>query len=132
MPQVNYANLASVSTTIFARVLFGPLSDRFGPKRTMSAVLLLGAIPVFCVGSISTWQHLVAVRSAIGLLGASFVMSQSWTSNMFSHNVVGTANAIVGGWGNLGEWPHAQTAFPCTSSPLSIVYKAFLHVVGAV
>lgn len=122
---------ASVSTTIVARIAFGPLCDRFGPKRTMAVVLLLGSIPVFCVGQIHTWQQLVAVRAAIGFLGASFVssspahhagaaeegggadehsssswlqvMSQAWASNMFRFNIVGTANAIVGGWGNLGE-----------------------------
>ena len=27
---------------------------------------------------------------------------QFWTSRMFTKEVVGTANALVGGWGNLG------------------------------
>lgn len=66
-----------MSTTIVARIAFGPLCDRFGPKRTMAVVLLLGSIPVFCVGQIHTWQQLVAVRAAIGFLGASFVSSSS-------------------------------------------------------
>jgi len=54
--EVNYANLASVSTTIIARIIMGPLSDRFGPKTTMAIVLTVGAIPVFCVGAIQSWQ----------------------------------------------------------------------------
>ena len=29
-------------------------------------------------------------------------MCQYWTSRMFTKEVVGTANALVGGWGNLG------------------------------
>jgi len=39
---------------------------------------------------------------AIGLIGASFVITQYHTSIMFSRSVVGTANAITAGWGNLG------------------------------
>ena len=29
-------------------------------------------------------------------------MCQYWTSRMFAAEVVGTANGLVGGWGNLG------------------------------
>ena len=29
-------------------------------------------------------------------------MAQAWTTNMFRKSIVGSANAIVGGWGNLG------------------------------
>lgn len=42
-------------------------------------------------------------RAFIGILGASFVMAQSWTTSMFQRNIVGRANALVAGWGNLGE-----------------------------
>lgn len=45
---------------------------------------------------------LVILRTFIGLAGGSFVMCQYWTSRMFTKEVVGTANALVGGWGNLG------------------------------
>lgn len=38
----------------------------------------------------------------IGILGATFVPTQFWATQMFSPSVVGTANAITGGWGNLG------------------------------
>ena len=41
-------------------------------------------------------------RLAIGAIGASFVITQFHTSVMFAPNVVGTANATVGGWGNAG------------------------------
>ncbi|MGH9742285.1 MAG: MFS transporter, partial [Candidatus Acidiferrum sp.] len=41
-------------------------------------------------------------RLAIGLVGASFVITQHHTSIMFSPRVVGTANATSAGWGNLG------------------------------
>jgi nitrate/nitrite transporter NarK len=36
------------------------------------------------------------------MLQACFVCCQYWCTAMFSPNVVGTANAFSGGWGNLG------------------------------
>ena len=42
------------------------------------------------------------LRLAIGVIGASFVITQYHTSVMFAPNVVGTANATTAGWGNLG------------------------------
>src|SRR3546814_6110482 len=38
----------------------------------------------------------------IGVIGASFVITQYHTSVMFAPNVVGTANAATAGWGNAG------------------------------
>ena len=51
-----------------------------------------------------TWLPLLGAgwRLAIGLIGASFVLTQYHTSIMFSRSVVGTANAVTAGWGNLG------------------------------
>lgn len=99
---VQMSNLAAVSTTVVARIIIGPLCDRYGPKTTMAALLVVGSIPIFCVGLVNSWQGLVALRAAIGILGGSFVMSQAWTTNMFKKRCIGSANAIVGGWGNLG------------------------------
>lgn len=44
------SNLASVSTTILARLVMGSLTDYLGPKRAMASVLLMGAVPVFLSG----------------------------------------------------------------------------------
>lgn len=44
----------------------------------------------------------MVARFFIGGLGATFVITQFWTSVMFSRIVVGTANATSAGWGNLG------------------------------
>lgn len=45
---------------------------------------------------------LYALRFFIGILGGSFVPCQVWTTGFFDKNIVGTANAITGGLGNLG------------------------------
>jgi MFS transporter, NNP family, nitrate/nitrite transporter len=37
-----------------------------------------------------------------GILGGTFVPCQAWTTAFFDKKVVGTANALAGGWGNSG------------------------------
>jgi len=101
-PEIGNANLTSVSATILARVAVGPLCDRYGPKRVMALLLVLGAIATGLVGFVSNGVGLITVRFFIGILGATFVPCQFWTTKMFNPKVVGTANALVGGWGNMG------------------------------
>jgi len=100
--QIGNTVIASVAITIFARLLAGWLCDRFGPRRTYCALLCLGALPVMGIGFSHSYQSFLLFRLAIGLIGASFVITQYHTSVMFSSSVVGTANAITAGWGNLG------------------------------
>lgn len=45
---------------------------------------------------------LYALRFFVGILGGSFVPCQVWTTGFFDKSVVGTANALTGGWGNAG------------------------------
>lgn len=100
--QIHNSNITNVSATIIFRILIGPLCDRFGPKRVMSTLLILGSIPVGLSGLVSTPMGLVVIRFFIGILGATFVPCQFWTTQMFNNEIVGSANAIVGGWGNMG------------------------------
>ena len=101
-PQIGNTVIASVLFTIFARFVTGWLCDRFGPRRTYAALLLLGAFPVTGIGLAHSYQSFLLFRLVIGLIGASFVVTQYHTSIMFAPRVVGTANAITAGWGNLG------------------------------
>ncbi|KAJ4295982.1 hypothetical protein N0V88_004684 [Collariella sp. IMI 366227] len=45
---------------------------------------------------------LYASRFFIGILGGSFVPCQVWSTGFFDRNIVGTANALTGGFGNAG------------------------------
>jgi len=101
-PQVGNVIIAAVSATIFARLLIGRLCDTWGPRKTYTALLVLGAIPVAGVGLAHDYTTFLLFRLAIGVIGASFVITQFHTSMMFAPNVKGTANAVAGGWGNLG------------------------------
>lgn len=95
-------NIIAVAGTILMRLAIGPFCDRFGPRTAQSLLLGVFSLPVFLVGiSQSYWQWTTA-RFFIGFVGATFVVTQFWTSMMFSSNIVGTANATSAGWGNLG------------------------------
>lgn len=109
--QIANINIAAVGITILVRLAVGPLCDRFGPRRTYTALLVLGAIPVMGIALAQSYMGFLIFRLAIGAIGASFVITQFHTSVMFAPNVVGTANATVGGWGNAGGGV-TQTVMP--------------------
>jgi NNP family nitrate/nitrite transporter-like MFS transporter len=100
--QVGNLVIVSVSSTIIARLIIGKLCDLWGPRITGVRLLLVGSIPVFLVGLSKDYTTFLLFRAAIGLIGASFVITQFHTSLMFAPNIKGTANAVAGGWGNLG------------------------------
>ncbi len=100
--QVGNCIIASVSATIIARLFIGKLCDVWGPRKTAIRLLLIGSLPVFLVGLAHSYTTFLLFRLAIGVIGASFVITQFHTSMMFAPKLKGTANAITGGWGNLG------------------------------
>lgn len=100
--QIGNIIIASVAITIFARLLFGWLCDKIGPRLSYSILLVLGSLPVMFIGLSNSYESFLLFRLAIGVIGASFVVTQYHTSVMFAPNVVGTANATAAGWGNMG------------------------------
>lgn len=100
--QVGNTIIASVSSTIIARLIIGRLCDTWGPRITAVRLLLIGSLPVFLVGLSKDYTTFLLFRLAIGVIGASFVITQFHTSMMFAARIKGTANAVTGGWGNLG------------------------------
>src|SRR5215213_5748214 len=100
--QVGWCVIGSVAITIVARLVVGWLCDRYGPRLTYTWLLLLGSLPVMGIGLAHDFATFLLFRVLIGIIGASFVITQFHTSQMFAPNCVGTANATVAGWGNLG------------------------------
>jgi NNP family nitrate/nitrite transporter-like MFS transporter len=94
--------IASVSATIIARLLVGRMVDKWGPRKTYTLLLSLSAIPVLLIGLSNSYLSFLLFRLSIGVIGASFVITQYHTSVMFAPNIKGTANAVAGGWGNTG------------------------------
>ncbi|KAF9239855.1 major facilitator superfamily domain-containing protein [Melanogaster broomeanus] len=100
--EVGNSNVVSLCATLIVRIFSGYFVDRFGPRKVMAILLILGAIPSGLAGTVSTANGLYIVRFFIGILGGTFVPCQAWTTAFFDTNVVGTANALAGGWGNAG------------------------------
>ncbi|WP_455287077.1 MFS transporter [Cupriavidus necator] len=100
--QIANINIAAVAVTILVRLVIGPMCDRFGPRKTYTGLLAVGALPVLGVALAQNYETFLIFRLLIGAVGASFVITQYHTSVMFAPNVVGTANAASAGWGNAG------------------------------
>lgn len=100
--EVWVSSIVGVGGTIFIRIVLGPLVDRIGSRILFSVLLCLISIPTACTGFVQTAKGLTILRLFIGFAGGSFVMCQNWTTVMFTKEVVGTANGLVAGWGNLG------------------------------
>ncbi|KFY99776.1 hypothetical protein V500_01260 [Pseudogymnoascus sp. VKM F-4518 (FW-2643)] len=87
---------------LMVRFFSGPLCDRYGPRLVFVGILLAGAVPTAMTGLVTNIRGLMALRFFIGILGASFVPCQVWTTGYFDKNVIGSANALTAGWGNAG------------------------------
>ena len=95
-------SICSVAGTILMRFINGPVCDKYGARIPMGAILIFASIPCALTGLARNITSLAILRFLIGLGGSTFVMCQYWTTRMFTKEVAGTANAMVGGWGNLG------------------------------
>ena len=100
--QVWTASITNDLTAIIMRVGMGPICDAYAARIPMAAVLVVSAIPTAMVGLVNSATGLAVVRFFIGIAGSSFVMAQFWPIRLFAREIAGTANGIVGGWGNLG------------------------------
>lgn len=100
--QVWTSSIVGVGGTIFMRFVLGPGCDKFGARVLFAVVLCTASIPTACTGLVRDATGLAILRLFIGIAGGTFVMCQYWSTQMFTREVVGTANALCGGWGNLG------------------------------
>ncbi len=100
--QIGWCIIGSVAVTVIDRLLAGLLCDRIGPRITYSALLVLGSLPVMGIGFSYDFTSFLLFRVAIGVIGASFVITQYHTTQMFAPRCVGTANATTAGWGYFG------------------------------
>jgi NNP family nitrate/nitrite transporter-like MFS transporter len=122
--QTGNSIIASVALAVFGRLLMGWLCDRIGPRKTHVGLLIFGSLPVMLIGLSHDYTSFLTFRLLIGIIGASFVVTQYHTSVMFAANIVGTANATAAGWGNLGGG--------VTQMIMPLLFAAFLSLgVGA-
>ncbi|KAG7284739.1 hypothetical protein NEMBOFW57_009350 [Staphylotrichum longicolle] len=100
--QVANSNIISLCVTLLVRVVAGPLCDQFGPRKVFSGLLLLGSIPLGLAPLVRSVEGLYVSRFFIGILGGTLVPCQVWSMTFFDKNIVGTANALAGGFGTAG------------------------------
>ncbi|KAL8138157.1 hypothetical protein V2J09_004158 [Rumex salicifolius] len=99
---IGNAGIAAVSGAVFARVAMGTACDMFGPRLASAAITLLTAPAVYLTAIINSPIAFLMARFFTGFSLATFVSTQYWMSTMFSGPVVGRANGVAAGWGNLG------------------------------
>ncbi|THF98906.1 hypothetical protein TEA_022113 [Camellia sinensis var. sinensis] len=105
---IGNAGIASVSGAVFARVAMGTACDLFGPRLASASLILLTSPAVYCFSVANSATSFLLLRFFTGFSLATFVSTQFWMSSMFSAPVVGTANGVSGGWGNLGGGNFSQ------------------------
>ncbi|KAG8732760.1 hypothetical protein FRC10_000619, partial [Ceratobasidium sp. 414] len=69
--QIGNSNVIALLATLLVRLVVGPLVDRFGPRKVMAALLILGAIPSGLAGTATKASHLYVIRFFIGILGGT-------------------------------------------------------------
>jgi NNP family nitrate/nitrite transporter-like MFS transporter len=96
------SSMVGIGGTIFVRFILGPLCDVYGARTLFAVILCVASIPTACTGFVQSANGLIIVRLFIGIAGGTFVMCQYWISRFFTKEIIGTANALAAGWGNLG------------------------------
>lgn len=107
--QIKTLLILNVALTIPARILIGMFTDKFGPRLTYSALLLLCSLPCFMFALADSFEQLALARFLLGFIGAGFVIGIRIVSEWFPANELGTAEGIYGGWGNFGSAAAAFT-----------------------
>lgn len=94
--------LCNVALTVPARIFIGMALDRFGPRRTYSAILVFSVIPCTMFALSQSFSQMVVSRLLLGVVGAGFVVGIRMVSEWFPPKELGTAEGVYGGWGNFG------------------------------
>lgn len=85
-----------ILTGAILRLPAGVLTDRFGGRAVMIALLLLTSIPVFFVGQTSTYGQLLLAGLGVGLSGASFAVGVAYVSLWFPPERQGVVLGVFG------------------------------------
>ncbi len=85
----------------FLRVPVGILTDQLGGRRTMTALLLITAVPTYLLSRASSYDQALALALGIGIAGSTFASGVAWVSAWYPAERQGFALGIFGA-GNVG------------------------------
>ncbi|WIA38039.1 hypothetical protein OEZ86_001410 [Tetradesmus obliquus] len=123
------AGIAAVCGAIAARVAMGNFVDTYGPRFGIGLCIGLTAPAVYCIALCTNAAGFIISRLFIGFSLATFVACQFWCTSMFNTKVVGTANALAAGWGNMGGgfthflMPLVFDGIKASSSPAFLAWR---------
>ena len=100
--QVGWCIIASTASTIFARLLFGWLSDRIGPRLAYTWLLVVGSLAVMGIGLSRDYTTSFLPPDDRRHSGASFVITRYQHDHDVCSRLHGTCERRDGRLGNLG------------------------------
>lgn len=109
MEDIKLFAICNVALTIPARIFFGMLQDKYGPRKCYSALMVLMSIPCFMFAFGDSKTQLLISRLFLSFIGASFSIGIHMTALWFKPKNIGFAEGFYAGWGNFGAAGAAMT-----------------------
>jgi MFS transporter, NNP family, nitrate/nitrite transporter len=100
--QVSIALAIPVLLGSLGRIPLGMLTDRFGGRLIFSLVMAVSIVPAYLMGTVSSYQELVAFGFLLGVSLASFSVGVGFVSGWFPPAKQGAALGVYGA-GNIGQ-----------------------------
>ena len=100
--QVSIALAVPVLLGSLGRIPLGMLTDRFGGRIVFSLVMAASIIPSYLMGTVSSYQQLLAFGFLLGIALASFSVGVGFVSGWFPASKQGAALGVYGA-GNIGQ-----------------------------
>ena len=117
--EMNILMICNIALTIPARIAIGSLTDKYGPKKVFSCLLLFAGLVCFAFSMSQNFESLLINRLLMGIVGGGFVVGIKMIAGWFPNNKMGIAQGIYAGWGNFGA-AVAAFSLPLIAIPFSI------------
>lgn len=94
--------VCNVALTSPSRFVIGMLTDRFGPRRTFTGIMVAMSLPCFAFAFSDSYGQMLASRLILSMVGTGFAVGIHMTSLWFKPRDIGFAQGVEAGFGNWG------------------------------